>query len=359
MSSPFTTASGHLVADLAMWNELVTAHNERSLVSDAVSEFVVDTPVRMSTAKITGLQVRVSDLFTQDWVLGETPPSTTATVASTYTSADWTIFLEDAGMSTQGFRRATTFDRDTDDWADVDSDMWSRPENGYGLAQAGDIIGPWIFDDLQKAFSRMKYKLYRQPSVPWITPYLAFSNKGEKTLYKRGSYQTPTSWLDAQSEAETRYNAFVGTLDSLGIWSYASGSWLYPNGFSASFSANINYIEWSAHRQMGTGVPPAFKNGAVYFYLKGYLPGVGTTNAFHANGSGLQEDVFVNIDMSTVSAVSALNPVVYSDLIGSLQLPAYADPVVPGDPSNARGFSAGMGYNDVFLIYEPDFTNSN
>lgn len=54
------------------------------------------------------------------------------------------------------FRRATAWDPDGgDDWTDMDDAMYS-----FGVMQEGDIIGPWIFDDLQKAFDAMRRRYY-------------------------------------------------------------------------------------------------------------------------------------------------------------------------------------------------------
>lgn len=52
-------------------------------------------------------------------------------------------FRAASGLHADGFRRATA-------WDGVDDPIWA-----YGQMQAGDIIGPWIIEDLQKAFSVM------------------------------------------------------------------------------------------------------------------------------------------------------------------------------------------------------------
>ena len=60
------------------------------------------------------------------------------------TLAEWRSL---AGMHEGGFRRATTA---PSDWTELDDDAYS-----YGKMQYGDIIGPWIFDDLQRGLAAL------------------------------------------------------------------------------------------------------------------------------------------------------------------------------------------------------------
>jgi hypothetical protein len=59
---------------------------------------------------------------------------------------------DNAGMSASGFRRATSWNPEASDWTDVDDGMFA-----HGLMQEGDIIGPWILDDLQRAFDALRW----------------------------------------------------------------------------------------------------------------------------------------------------------------------------------------------------------
>lgn len=56
---------------------------------------------------------------------------------------------EIAQIHENGWRRATTW---PSDWTDLDDPAYS-----YGYAQVGDIYGPWIFDDLQKMLTALKW----------------------------------------------------------------------------------------------------------------------------------------------------------------------------------------------------------
>ena len=55
------------------------------------------------------------------------------------------------GVSDAGFRRATEWPTDPDDYEDE--------KFSYGAPQVGDIAGPWIFKDLFAAFARLIWKL--------------------------------------------------------------------------------------------------------------------------------------------------------------------------------------------------------
>jgi len=358
-ASPFTSASGHIVRDVDLWNELVTAHNERIQLVVSRPPFVVGEPVRFSTSNINAMQGRVATMFDDGWVKEKTLPSELVDIIETYASNEYTNFLQDAGMSTNGFRRATTFYRGSDDWTDVEGAMWQRPENGYGNVQAGDIVGPWIFDDLQAAFSRMKYRRFQQNSS---ATYIVFDGKGETDLSRYGGeYSTGSglvSWLAAVGDAGDEFDASTGP--SSQIRSYSSGSWSsFNNRFSATFGANQCYVRWNAYVALsGLSGNPAWQNGQVYFYLKPVEPGY---DVFDANGTGLVEGKFVNISSGTASGISGASQYVWSGKVGSLQRPVVCDK--PDDSQsyseNDRGFYTSFGQNYVFLVYEPSFSNSN
>ena len=61
-------------------------------------------------------------------------------------------FRTEAGLNSSGWKRAT-------EWVPgaVDGTWQNDVTFSYGVMQAGDIIGPWIFDDLQKALSTLKW----------------------------------------------------------------------------------------------------------------------------------------------------------------------------------------------------------
>lgn len=72
-----------------------------------------------------------------------------------FTLATWRAA---AGLDVDGFRRATVWvpDPTSPDWT-------ADPDFSFGVMQAGDILGPWILDDLQKGLSALKWTV--EPSV--------------------------------------------------------------------------------------------------------------------------------------------------------------------------------------------------
>ena len=74
----------------------------------------------------------------------------------------WQTVLDNIDR-TNGLRRAKFYDPTIHDWTDPRDIMWTNSyagSNGWGHIQAGDILGPWIIDDLQLA-------LWEERLVDW------------------------------------------------------------------------------------------------------------------------------------------------------------------------------------------------
>jgi hypothetical protein len=72
-----------------------------------------------------------------------------------YTLTSW---VERAGLRTNGFifRRATSWNVSVNDWTDKYDPMFLT-NNAYGYVTNGDIIGPWLFDDIQKGLTALSH----------------------------------------------------------------------------------------------------------------------------------------------------------------------------------------------------------
>jgi len=80
----------------------------------------------------------------------------------------WANFKLATGL-TSGFRRATTWPAD---WTDYSDAAYS-----YGPIQAGDIRGPWIFQDLQDAFKKLLWTLNISTDItPPLWKYVSGTN---------------------------------------------------------------------------------------------------------------------------------------------------------------------------------------
>jgi len=71
-------------------------------------------------------------------------------------------FYAAAPMASNGYRRATVYDPDAgDDWTVLEGGMWTNAGNGYGRMVVGDILGPWILDDLQRAAAACRARQFQ------------------------------------------------------------------------------------------------------------------------------------------------------------------------------------------------------
>jgi len=108
-----------------------------------------------------------------------------------------TTFRAAAGLHADGFRRAT-------EWTGTGNPSWS-----YGKMQADNIIGPWVFEELQKSVSAMWWSLTDvNISVQVVGGY--------------GTYEVPSgfSFLSYASDAKD---------DALAVWP-DGGDHPYSNG---------------------------------------------------------------------------------------------------------------------------------
>jgi hypothetical protein len=153
MSDTFTPLSEwqHL-QDTDAANEIVQAYNERRQCVDA-SFTPVDLLGEGSNAQDTAFWRGI-----QQWILDQVQRTTGdnrwldheqeiegKSALPYYTLAAWRT---NSGLY-DGFRRATTWPSDWTDYEDA--------EYNYGVIQAGDIRGPWFFEDLQKGLDALRW----------------------------------------------------------------------------------------------------------------------------------------------------------------------------------------------------------
>jgi len=148
MSATFTSISAGLDwQHVDFLNELVGAWSERR---QAIGQSAVD-----DVAAGDDIQAVTFWKAMQDWIEDECDNffnhDDTIEGASSVPMFDVAGLRTAAGLNASGFRRATVWEPDTPpDW---ETDV----SFSYGKMQAGDIIGPWIFDDLQKAFDALRW----------------------------------------------------------------------------------------------------------------------------------------------------------------------------------------------------------
>jgi hypothetical protein len=185
-------------------------------------------------------------------------------------------------MPDLGFRRATSWDPAVDDWTDLNDNMFS-----YGTMQSPDIIGPWIFEDLQTVFKNMKL-LYQRNANIWF--------EGMRKTAGDFDYDQVEALFTSATPASTR------TLDCTSA--FAGGTYTLTRS-EGEFSI------WDEDRE--TPIPAEeiarCGKGKVKMYVMGYNPGPEPAE-FDDNGDGLQEEVYTQIIEFDLGSIS--------DTVGSL-----------------------------------------
>lgn len=230
---------------------------------------------------------------------------------------------QSAVMHDDGWRRATTWNPATDDWTDLDDAMWSRAENGHGAMVAGDIIGPWIFDDLQNALDGMRARI-----VVSTPPLMKGIKKTGTSAAVSDTYATMVGLFDAASEVAAyqlfayhiiNYTLSVQTLTrsagTFGLW-------------------NLNTDPTTGITGIGTWAVGALGSDTVDFYWKAI--NVGSANdTFDDNADGVTEDNWDIVASSTLLAESSS--------VGAVAT-APAEIVAYTSPSSANGYDTSSPY---------------
>jgi hypothetical protein len=116
-----------------------------------------------------------------------------------FTLSSWRLA---AGLSSSGFRRATTWPTD---WTNMADAAYS-----FGQAQAGDIIGPWIFKDLQLGLSALKWTLYAG-SWSWADGEIRYCFGGEDSDCDAARNSEISAWNTASwASGGATWSAEVG-----------------------------------------------------------------------------------------------------------------------------------------------------
>lgn len=224
MSTPFTTANATNWLSPKVLSEIITAYNE---IDSAFTNgyFQLDPTdyygqrldnvdhklwrrLQLTLEKATSCVNHVSGPLLAD-----------KTAIREFTMPE---FLSAAGLPADGLRRARS-------WNGYGTPVW---ETG-GYTQAGDIIGPWIIEDLQKAFSAMRWTArYTNTEGSYLGDQLLLSGS---TLWQ-GQYQGYDSPGYGYPEAVTARNNWYNT--EMAAW---DGSWATLNEYYR-VNAHYNFI---------------------------------------------------------------------------------------------------------------------
>ena len=193
MAVAFTSlASWEHAQDTYAAQEIILAYSERrQCVGDAAIDALAAGDVKQDTTFWRGVQ---------DWIETNCVKWVDDAVAiageSSITMYTLATFRTEAGFETDGFRRATEWPTD---WTNAADAAYS-----FGKITAGDIVGPWIFEDLQKAFDAMRWTLATRPSP---------INAQQKEVDTGTISELETKWASATWEAisttDTTYAALI------------------------------------------------------------------------------------------------------------------------------------------------------
>lgn len=240
---------------------------------------------------------------------GDAAMPTEMTLAQLYT----------AGGITSGFRRATTIPTD---WTDYNDAAFS-----YGLITAGDIIGPWIFADLQSVLNVMTRTTAVDPDYHTEKPYLG--NSG-------GFSVSPTpfaSWALAKAASDTSWASQPDQPTSPTAYAISQGFYSAINGWGATMNRGRSTVEVNGQ--------PSGQDRTVTWYIKPTKSTTATSSVFNANGdkrlggvTDIVENVLNEMVSDTFTGIAVGNHV-STEKIGtvaeSVKAVWAADPQTPGD----------------------------
>lgn len=202
MSASFTNTSAKDLQSLTLYNELQLAYSERrqALGQSAQDAFAEDAFIQkrsMWTAWQSWLETYCTSFLNYD---GGGVICDSDTGLENFTLA---TFRAKAGLNADGFTRHYRIDRTTAGTA-------------YGIAQVDDYVGPWLIDELQAAFSVLRYSALG----------LTFSQVESKEADGIGWGDTwALAYAAAQSAAEASYAADpnMGEIPGHYTWARAYG----------------------------------------------------------------------------------------------------------------------------------------
>lgn len=244
--------------------------------------------------------------------------------------SNWSDFATVAGLSTNGFRRAVT--NWPQNWQSFDD-----PAYTYGFADRGDIRGPWVKDDLQRAVSCMKYSLRwaeDPPAVHW-----SCSNG---VMYQGSSHRSTNGYDAAISSDKSSY------IDYTDEWN--DGRTPEASGYVSHDFGNTFYVfGYTYKNKLTLTVPP--HTVRVFFYVYATAPGTNTEHySFNANGSGLLENQWKHIDTVYLPNLNTETNI-YSDYIGNNSYPE-----IPPPPGTNEWHESGWKALDAAAIIEREYS---
>jgi len=227
---------------------------------------------------------------------------------------DLASFRVAAGLHVDGYRRATDWPTD-----------WTNPADtaySHGPMEAGDIIGPWVFDDLQNALAALRWTLTVKPT----TPVLIATHYGEGET----TGEAISANLASNCASSTEWGYYPQ------IFSYIEGE---EGAYTATSGVNRHDLSYEYRLLLSKDVD---------VYIKPSVAGAPSlTNVFNGQGFDLTEDETSLIVSNTATDVLTVS-------IPPVDACGYT--VAWGNVDEVLGWGMLTDHN-AYIINKWDFTN--
>jgi len=247
-------------------------------------------------------------------------------------------FFVDAGLSSNGWRVAYEYNTASNDWTDLDDPMYVHSASENTDLFNGEILGPWIIDDLQKALGSMNYYIDRTPT---------WNSKGETNLWL-GSGIDP-SWSTAKTEAETDFseldnNSGYPFMESRGSINVLGGN------YSVTIRSRSAYLKLSAP-SLGSAIYNFGGEFLSYAFAEKQLPRTEGDYTFSGNGFSYVVETNYSSFASTNIASGNTNIVYSTKYVDETQIPDWVDE----PPFTGTNYYKGFYVTDEIILIKPDF----
>ena len=315
MSASFTPSTEDNLFDMALWNEMLLGWRERGNIFNPSLYQSGDSPYTSMFSIQTAIEALVTDFIAHQYMPEGEPVESLVPMT-------WDI-IKATALGGSGWRRQ------------VQEGQWATP----GKAQSGDVVGPWLIEDIQKVLSELKVRYH--PNVI----YAARRKDGGKS-------DMHSALVDAVAEASFQYSS-AATTDWGSSVPQAIGEIFIEaeDEYRARFQARVADVD---ARIAGPGHPTGIPNLSVKKAV--YYAKAEKQNPDHSfqEQYELQQGIFVPV--VSLSDFTTGNDGIFT--FG--QFPSdWPEPFYPGSFSPESFYEAkSWEITEWFFTYELEYTNS-
>jgi len=308
--------------------------------TDELYEYGEEVNVRSSTLNprphLYYWRLYAEDLWDLGWINSIPSPITNI---DDIVYSDQVSYFVDAGLSSNGWRNATNYNPLVNDWKDFDDPMYIYRTNAFGEFSAeikqGDIYGPWLIDDLQRAYDHARYRVDYFGWSPSPTNYYYGEGLGSNTL------------ADAKSAA-------ISDFSKRGIVTPGtfSGSSVSYSSFYNDYDAELrNHLGFKANFVYDIETNSVFHifGGEMYAYAR---IGVGSAQ-FDDLSTGVSSGLYERINTATIAAGTTPSPPLSDDVFGDASIQPSFPAGDPSDSGTPSSLSRGFFISDRTTILKP------